>query len=205
MSNSIDDPTDGELIRRFQRGDRDALQELFDRHGALLRQFADRQLPRELRRRVSVADVIQETNLVALEHCEEFEERGAGSFRSWLFRLVELRVKEAVRTHARTARRAVRREAARDARPATNQLMGGGATPSQVAIGFETADIARRALAAIPKHYREVLRLHREEHVPLREVAERTGRSYDATKKRYGRALSAFTKEFGRLRGESLG
>jgi RNA polymerase sigma-70 factor (ECF subfamily) len=196
---------DDDLIARFQGGDRAAFQVLFERHAATIERFADRMLPARLRRRVSVADVMQDANLAALEMCEAFESRGDNSFRNWLLRVVELRVRETIRKHAGAARRAVGREVPREDRAATTQLAGDQATPSQVAIGLETEQIARAAMQALPEDYRDVLRLSREQHLPLKDIAERMGRSYEATKKLYGRALSAFTKEFARRRGESLG
>jgi len=196
--------SDDDLIARFQCGDRDAFQVLFQRHGATIERFADRMLPARLRRRVSVADVLQDANLAALELCEDFEPRGENSFRNWLLRVVELRIRETIRKHAGAARRDVGREVAREDRAATTQLAGAQATPSQVAIGLETADLARDAMRALPDHYREILQMSREQHLTLKEIAKRTGRSHDATKKQYGRALSAFTKEFERRRGERL-
>ena len=59
MRHELEDLTDDELIRRFQRGDQDAFQALFSRYGEQLRRFAARRLPLNLRRRVSVADVLQ--------------------------------------------------------------------------------------------------------------------------------------------------
>ena len=56
-------------------------------------------------------------------------------------------------------------------------------------------------MASLPPDYREVLRLAREEDLSLREVAERMGRSREAIKKLYGRALLRFKEAFDRLGG----
>ena len=73
-----------------------------------------------------------------------------------------------------------------------------------MAVASELAGIAQAALETLPPHYREVLRMAREEQLPMREIAERTSRSREAVKKLYGRALSQFTQEFERLKGESV-
>jgi len=90
----------------------------------------------------------------------------------------------------------------RGARPATAAFAGEGPSPSQAAIAAELQEIARKAMAVLTDEQREVLRLAREERLPLREVAARLGRSYEATKKLHGRALLRLTEEFERLGGQ---
>jgi len=195
---------DGELVRRIQGGDNEAFQTLFDRYLATLEQYAERWLPRRLRRRVSVMDVLQEAQIVALDRSLDFEDRGEGSFRNWLLKIVELKVKETVRRHEASLR-SVSREVTGAARPETGHLRSRHPTPSQVAIGAEAADLARRAMEALPDPYREVLRLAREECLTLPEISKRMGRSSEAVRKLLGRALSSFTAEFERLRGTGHG
>ena len=188
---------DDALIERIRRGDHGAFSALCARYLRTLERFAERRLPARLRRRVSVADVLQEAQLVALERMRDFESRGEGSFRNWLMRIVEFKVRQAVRRHRGAARRAIEREATRGSRTGTGHLVGREPSPSQAAIGAEVAERAREAMAALPETYREVLRLAREEHLTLREVGERMGRSPEAARKLLGRALSAFAKELG--------
>ncbi len=175
------------------------------RHEPLLRRFAEVRLPARFRRRVSVADVLQETNLAVHEHRADFEAHGPYSFRNWLLRIAERKIGEVIRRHGAAGRRSVGREVTADARPATGELPGGSSTPSQVAIAHELGELARRALTTLPESSREVLRLVREEHLSLAQAAERAGRSYEATKKLYARALARFVREFERLRGETRG
>jgi RNA polymerase sigma-70 factor (ECF subfamily) len=190
-----DDDPEVVLIERIRRGDPEAFSALYGRYVRKLERFAQRRLPGRLRRRVSVADVLQEAQIVALERMRDFQARGEDSFRNWLMRIVELKVRQAVRRHREAARRAIEREATRGARTSTGHLVGREPSPSEVAIGAELAQRARRALASLPEPYREVLRLAREECLTLREVGERMGRSPEAARKLLGRALSAFAKE----------
>jgi RNA polymerase sigma-70 factor (ECF subfamily) len=194
-----------ELVRRIREGDESALPALFDRHLETLTRYARAWLPAKLNRKVSVADVLQEARIAALKRRLDFEHRGPGSARNWLLRIVELKVKEAVRAHAGTGRRAVDREISRGGRPDTGQLEAKGPSPSEVVAGAEAKDLADRALAELPEHYREVLQLARVERLSLREVAERTDRSREAVKKIYARALAQFTREFKRIAGDSHG
>src|SRR5262245_31175744 len=95
------DLPDAELLRRARDGDHGAFGELLERHGSDLRRFAAARLPPGLARRVSVSDVLQEAHIVALARAPALEIRDDRSVRKWLFKIVELKVKETVRRHLR--------------------------------------------------------------------------------------------------------
>jgi RNA polymerase sigma factor (sigma-70 family) len=76
----------------------------------------------------------------------------------------------------------------------TGHFVGHVPSPSQMAIAAETKEAARRALDKLPEDYRTVLRLLQEEQLDMDQAAERLGRSREATKKLYGRALSRFAE-----------
>lgn len=198
-------PDDEDLVRQAQAGDHRALTVLMHRYQALLTRHAERQLPASLRPRVSIADVLQEAQVVVHERNHEFEDRGEGAFRNWLLKIVDFKVKEVLRRHLATAKRAVGREVPRSTSVRTAHFVSGEPSPSQVAVGEELQGIARRAMNALPGDYRQVLKLTREQGMSLREVAACMGRSREATKKLYGRALSRFTEEFQRRGGMTHG
>jgi len=199
----IDDrDDDARLVRRACAGDAAALASLLERHREAMQRFADARLPARLRRRVSVADVVQDAHVVALDRAADFEPQGPDSFRNWLFGIVDRKVRESIRNHDGAAKRSLRREVTRAARRETGQFRARQPTPSQVAIGAETADLAERALGALSQDHRDVLRWTRREHLRLEEVAERMGRSRDAVRKLLDRALTSFAHELARLQGE---
>ncbi|MHC4732784.1 MAG: RNA polymerase sigma factor [Planctomycetota bacterium] len=194
-----------ELICRFRSGDGEALCALFDRHEGLLRQRIDRLLPPYLRRRQSISDVLQESRIVAFERREDFEPRRDGSLRNWLLEIVERKARRAVQWHAAVEKRSARREVTKAHRAETAQFAGDGPSPSEVAIASELEVLARRAMETLPQDYQDVLRLSWKEQLNLREISLRRERSYEATKKLYGRALARFGKALRALRGESRG
>jgi RNA polymerase sigma-70 factor (subfamily 1) len=197
--------SDESLIRSAKSGNEDSLRVLFERYSHTLEWRVRRRLPASLARKVSVSDVIQETRLIILRHYHRFEDRGEGSFRNWLLTIVDRKIAELTRRHAGTAKRDAGREISRGHRADTAQFVGGGPSPSQEAIASELADIARTAMETLPEDYREVLRLAREEMLPLREVGVRMGRSRDAAKKLYWRAIQRFKEEFEALKGDTRG
>ena len=199
------DPSEKTLLGQAQAGDADAFERLFQRYVRTLEGYVRRWLPAAVQRKVSVADILQEARIVAFGGVAEFELRDDASLRNWLIRIVELKVREKVRRYAGTAKRAAGREVTRGRRPETRQVVGAGPSPSQAAVASELADLAQRALRGLPPDFQEILRLVREEDLTLREAGSRMGRSRDAAKRLYGRALSAFTEEFERLQGTRRG
>ncbi|MHC4932514.1 MAG: sigma-70 family RNA polymerase sigma factor [Planctomycetota bacterium] len=195
--------SDQDLVLRVRNGDEEAFRVLFDRHLGALRERLGRWLPTRLQRKVSESDVLQEARLVAYQRLSDFIEKGSdGSFRNWLLRIVELKVREAVRKHAQAAKRAVGREVTRGQRPDSAQFPAPHPSPSEVAVASELREQIGRALGALPPDYREILRLVREEGLTLREAAQRMNRSREAAKKLYGRALFRLTEVFEKLQGE---
>jgi RNA polymerase sigma-70 factor (ECF subfamily) len=199
-------PTDGlveeaGLIRRFREGDEEAFRTLLGRSQSALEARIRHCLPGRLRRRIDVSDVLQDACVVALRRRDDLEPRGEHAFRNWLLGIVELRTREVVRYHERTAKRSTRREVTEADRPATDQVPSPQPSPSQVAIRGELEALVHEAMAMLPEDYREVLRLAREERLGLREAAVRMQRSHAATKKLYGRAVCRFRETLRALRG----
>jgi RNA polymerase sigma factor (sigma-70 family) len=198
-------PDEEELIRRYRNGDGDALCVLFDRYDSVLRARAARFLPSRLRRRHSIADVLQEARMVAFDRRADFEPRDDASLRNWLLEIVTRKARRAVQRHDGAAMRSARREVTRAQRAATGQIRADLPSPSQVAIASELAELVERAMRSLPEHHREVLDLAIRDQRNLKEIAVLTGRSYDAVKKAYGRALARLMRTLRDLRGESCG
>ncbi len=185
-------PSDASLLGRIRNGDEEALTLLLARHERAMRAKAAAVLGKGLGRRISVSDVLQEARLAAFESLADFEGSGSGAVRGWLLRVVELKAIDAVRRNG-----AAKRDAHRETAPATTNarespVVDKSPTPGEAAATGELTEISRRALAALPEDYREVLRLSQLNGLSLRQTAECMGRSHEATKKLYGRALARF-------------
>ncbi len=181
-------PSDEDLVRSFRAGDEGALQTLRERHAPALRSVARRGLPPAVRRKVAESDVVQEGFVVAMRRLAEFEDRGKDSFRKWLRRIVELKIKEHVRHHSRQRRRA-QSELSRGARPETRDFPGCEATPSAHAIARETQAALLAAIETLPPAYGDVLRLVHDQGFTVEEAAASLGRTPEATRKLYSRAI----------------
>ena len=180
---------DGGLRERFREGDEDAFRELLERFEDDLHPRIARRIPTGLRRRIAASDVIQETCILAFARREEFEDRGDGSFGAWLRAIADRKLKEEIRRHGGTAKRAASREVTRGKRPDTAEFKGLHRTPSAAAMLTEDTLRVRAAMSQLSEDHRTVIQLVVERGLTLREVAEHMGRSREATKKLYGRAI----------------
>ena len=132
--------------------------------------------------------------MAALNRLSTFEDRGEGSLGRWLSRIIDLKVREAVRRHIGTGKRSVSRE---DSQPGSAKLRAfveRGPSPSEVVMTEEARARAGRAMAKLSEDHRRVLWLVQYEQLSMADAAERMDRTRDATKKLYGRALTCFAR-----------
>jgi RNA polymerase sigma-70 factor (ECF subfamily) len=184
--------TDATLLAMARGGDGQAFQALFDRYARRVRAAIARRLPAAVRRKISISDVVQEARIVAMRQLRDFEDRGAGSFGAWLRKIVEVKTHEAIRRYRGPAKRDVAREVDDGSTSRARNLPARGPSPSEALMSREEQAAARRALAALPEDYREILYLTRDQGLTIREAAERMGRSLEAAKKLSARALARF-------------
>lgn len=181
------------LLQRAQDGDHSAWPALLGPHEPLLRARIRQLIAGRLQRRVSISDVLQETLITAHARVHEFEIRGQHSLRNWLVAIADRKARRAMQHHVDVNMRSVKRELTRGQRASTHQFRDRSRSPSAVVAAEEAEALARRALAALPEADQQVLRLCREEGLGFPAAAERMERSYEATKKLYGRALVRFS------------
>jgi len=182
--------SDEGLVRRIRGGDDAALKALSDRYAERLTNRIRQRLMPGMRRKIAASDILQEAYLSALPRLADFEDRGEGSFGRWFGRIVEVKIADAVRRHVEATKRGVRREVTRAARCPTNRIAAASPSPSQVLVGAELKEAVRAAFEKLPDDARRVIELLQHERLSLDEAADRLGRSKEAVKKLYGRALS---------------
>jgi RNA polymerase sigma-70 factor (ECF subfamily) len=185
-----DKRSDDELIEGFRGGDESALRDLFDRYEGMVRGRVDRRIPADLKRKFAVEDILQETYLTVFRRIGDFESRGDGAFGGWVATIALYKLREEIRRFRETRRRGESREVTKGARPDTLYFQGGGPSPSEFAMGRELELRLEAAMARLAPDYREALTLVQAKRLTLREAAERMGRSREAMKKLYARAVA---------------
>jgi len=184
------DSDDDALIARIRDGDEAALRPLFDRYEGLLRSRLARRIPPDLTRKFAVEDILQETYLTAFIRIGDFESRGDGAFGAWLTKIALNKLREEIRRFRATRRRGERQEVTKGARPDTVYFQGQDPSPSQFAMGRELELRLEAAMATLSEDYRRALELVQAKRRTLREAAEEMGRSHEAMKKLYARAVA---------------
>jgi RNA polymerase sigma-70 factor (ECF subfamily) len=189
--------SDENLVRRANDGDEGALAELVRRCRAKLHSRIQARIAPGLRRKVAASDVLQEAHLVALRQLADFEDRGDGSFERWFGKIIEYKIREAIRHHVSAEKRGVRREISSSRYGPIHGVADHGPTPSQVLAGEEMREQIRSAFERLPADQREVLVLLQEKRHTIGEAAVRLNRSVEATRKLYGRALARLEELIG--------
>lgn len=186
----MDDTED--LIGRARRGDGEAREALMARHLDGLHAFVRLRLGAGLRRRETSLDLVQSVCREVLEDLDGFEYRGGASFRHWLFRRAETKIRGRARFWGREKRDAGREERLGD-EPSDQRLLAqlaSFATPSRHLGTREEIERIERAFASLSEEHREVIRLARVAGLPHALVAREMGRTPAATRTLLSRALA---------------
>ena len=188
------DPSDEELAERVRTGDEAAAHTLFRRHVGALRARVRRDMPRVLRAKVAESDVIQDAYLAAFRALGGFEDRGDGSFARWLHTVLERKILNEVRRHVGSRKRDPRREVAGGSSVVRVEGVAPGPSPSTAAAHAEDRARLLTAMEGLPAPLRTALRLVHADGLTYEEAAERMGRSAEAVRKLYGRAVLALSE-----------
>lgn len=177
----VDEPTDEDLVRQAQQGNREAFLALYDRY--LNRVF------NRVKSRVPVQDaedVTQEVFIALVRSLGSFAHRSR--FSTWLYTIVNRQIADFYRKRARTgAARSVPLEAA-DPAP-----QGAGEAHERI---DERVQI-QQALQRLPEHYQEVILMRFADGLTFEEIAEQRQQSFEAAKSLYRRALEAIRDQIG--------
>ncbi len=159
-------PSDGCLLARYAQGDREALDELFQRYRSPAYRVAYRLLGNES----DALDAVQEGFVKALTHLSSFQ--GRSSFKTWLLRVVSNAALDLGRQRGR--REAVSLDAAEVRESETSTLL----VPDQSDRGLHRADLRTlldEAMQTLSEVQRQTFVLHVDAELSYREVAEAMG------------------------------
>lgn len=170
------------LVRRAQKRDPEALNELMLRYAPRLRRIVSIRMGAMLRARTESVDLLQSALRIACENIERFEYRGKGSLLNWLARIAENRILDK-RQYFRADRRALEREIPREALGRALDESGLGFDPQAAAPGpadeaarGELAEIIDDCLMELKDEYREAILLRDYCGASYELLAERLGK-----------------------------
>ena len=189
-----------QLLAQARAGDDAALGRLLELYRSYLGLMARSLIGRALRAKLDPSDVVQETFLKAHADFKGFLGQSEPELVAWLRSILVHRLADMARHHQAQGRDLRREESLevvleRSSLDVQRSLAEWSHSPSALAIRREQAVLLAEALQRLPEDYREVFVLRNLEHVPIEEIATRIGRSANAVRKLWSRALLALRHE----------
>jgi RNA polymerase sigma-70 factor (ECF subfamily) len=191
------------LLAGAQHGDRDAVDQLMDRHRDSLHRMIRCRLNRGVAARVDASDIVQDALLTASRRLSDYLENPRMPFHAWLRQLARDRLTDVYRRQL-----ADKRNVAREQHVAANQdsslnplanVRDLELTPAAMLLRKEFADRFHDAVEKLPEDAREIILMRHAEQLTNAQAAELLGLSQPAAAMRYLRAL----KQLKSLLGES--
>jgi RNA polymerase sigma-70 factor, ECF subfamily len=198
MTHPVNDA--GCQLAAARAGSREALGGVLEGCRRYLLAIAERQLDPELRSKGGASDLVQETFLEAQRDFARFHGTSPDELRAWLRQVLLNNVGAFSRRFVATSKRAVAREVALQADGTSvgidDVVAGSAVSPSALAIEHEQAAALRLALARLPDEYHRVVVLRFEDGLPFEEIGRMTGRSPEAARKVWTRAMERLRQEW---------
>jgi RNA polymerase sigma-70 factor (ECF subfamily) len=151
------------------------------------------------------SDIVQESLVQAFEHFAQFRGGTEAELIAWLRQILARRLASLARKYRGTAARNLAREQAiagaldRSSHALGNLVPARGPTPTQEARRRERSVILADALAALPEDHREVVTLKVFRQLRWDEVGQEMGRSPDAVRMLWGRAIKRLAAHLGEV------
>jgi RNA polymerase sigma-70 factor (ECF subfamily) len=182
------------LIDRAQRNEPGALDQLLDSYRNYLRLLARTGLNASLKGKADPSDLVQDALLKASQRFEQFRGVNDAELAGWLRQILARCLADLVRRYGAPGRRVGREQSLDQLLDHSSQAMlvlaADDASPSASAQRRDQGVVLSDALARLSEEYREVLVLHHLEGLGWDEVGRRMGRTPNAVRKLWTRALN---------------
>jgi RNA polymerase sigma-70 factor (ECF subfamily) len=161
---------------------------------------AEKELGADLRAKAGASDLVQETFLEAQRDFGRFQGGSRGEFRFWLLRILMHNVGAFTRHYRETDKRCVARETGLGVTSANAgpiyDVAASTATPSAKVSAREHSLALKAAVEKLPEDYRRIIRLRYEGNLTFEEIAREMGRSPEAARKVWARAMDFLRDEW---------
>jgi RNA polymerase sigma-70 factor (ECF subfamily) len=197
-------PTNASSILRTalpaaRAGSRDALGQTLNQCRDYLLEVARRALGPGLRAKGGASDLVQDTFLEAQRRFGQFDGDSNGQLRAWLRSLLLHKAGKLGRRYHGTHKRQLSREIPLGSAGAStvhpSQVASRGPTPSVIISSEEQQIRLLQAIDRLPEDYRTVMTLRYQEALPFDEIGRRLGRSADAARMLWARAVDRLKQE----------
>lgn len=194
------DPDAEALVLAARGGDNDAVSALIERNLPGLRAYVRLRCGPAMRAKESTSDIVQSACRDVLENLDRFRYRGEAGFRAWLFATALRKIADRAE-YWNAAKRAAQREVPLALHPQNSAdfspLYATLCSPSQEAMGRETAERIEAAFDRLADEEREIVVLARVVGLTHTELAEHLGITVAASRTRLFRALASLSQALG--------
>jgi RNA polymerase sigma-70 factor (ECF subfamily) len=183
------------VLREALAGSDAALDALYERFGPRLLSFIRLKMGRSLRARLESRDILQATFLKSFQHLDDFEGQDARSLVGWMMRTAEHEIRDRADFHHRQRRDAKKEE---DLDGQAGVLAARSRSALSRLILDEEAERVESALESLTDAHRQIILLRSYEELSFPEIAKILGKSEDACRMQFARAMTALTLAVGR-------
>lgn len=188
----------GGWLDAARAGSLEAMGQALEEYRGYLLSIAQQELDPALQAKAGASDLVQETFLEAQRDFNQFQGKTPEDLRAWLRRLLQNNLANFARNYRDTDKRKIGREQPLEQMSSAN-LAGGLAaalpSPSGQAISGEQIEALLRALEGLPHDYRQVVLLRYREERTFEEIGEIMGRTGNAIRKIWLRAVERLKDE----------
>ena len=193
-------PDSDRLLSDARSGSPEALGRAFEACRRYLLLVAEKKLGAEMRAKGGASDLVQETFLEAQRDFRRFRGESPGEFRVWLRRILLNNLGTFARQYRDTGKREVAREVAINGEGSRGVLVFDVAappsSPSAKLVAREQAEALRAALDRLSDDYRKAITLRLEGNLTFEELGRELGRSQEAARKIWVRAMESLRDEW---------
>jgi RNA polymerase sigma-70 factor (ECF subfamily) len=201
MRNTVDQKTQ-HLVALAKDGDESALDRLCTVYGPRVLWLVRLRMGKELRSKLESVDLVQDVFVSALKDLGNFTYENEGDFVRWLARITENRLRDNLdKLHA--DKRDIRKEVRLNTHKPTIEDSFAAAlepidatTPSVIISKREEFDKLAKAIDKLKPEYREIIVLTKVEGLSYSQIGDKLGRSADAARMLFSRAMAALTGAF---------
>ena len=195
-----------DLLREARDGSSAKLGELWETCRSYLLLVAGRELHGDLKQKIGPSDIVQETFLKAQRDLLQFRGETHAEFVSWLRRILLNEIYATNRRFHGTKKRLTAKEIGlngSDDSPAGFEVACDTKGPASRAAANEQQACILAAMDRLPDDYRMVLQYRYWQRLTMDEIGQHMGRSAEAVRKLWTRALVRLERELGAGNGES--
>jgi RNA polymerase sigma-70 factor (ECF subfamily) len=182
------------LLQGARAGDSAALGELLASYRPYLLRIAEAELPAWLGGKCDRSDVVQNTTVEALTCFAQFRGDTPAQLQQWMRSILRHQVIRLTREFG-AGKRHAGREVPLDRLGHEPPVAAAQPSPSSLAGRLEDDLALRRAMDRLPEQYRQVLVWREWEDLPFAEIGRRLGRSADAARMIWWRAVERLQEE----------